>query len=177
MDGLRHDIRIAVALQHPSNLDTAYTLALLQEEMADSAKKSEFHAYEHGASFKNLRAQVPAARHPQAAVAGDKVAAKPEAPLGDDKLTTLKSYHRARGLCDICAEKWFRGHKCPPTMTLHAMQEVLDLFHQDEQCSEEPDDQESPVVAPEQLFLALSVDALHGSPGRQTIQFQGQVQG
>jgi hypothetical protein len=52
VDGLRHDIRMVVALQHPSDLDTAYSLALLQEEMADSSKKSEFHAYDRGASFK-----------------------------------------------------------------------------------------------------------------------------
>jgi hypothetical protein len=29
VDGLRHDIRVAVAIQHPSTLDTAYVLTLL----------------------------------------------------------------------------------------------------------------------------------------------------
>jgi hypothetical protein len=35
IDGLRHDIRLVVALQRPPNLDTVYSLALLQEEMAE----------------------------------------------------------------------------------------------------------------------------------------------
>lgn len=47
--GLKHDIRIVVAIQHPSNLDTTYILALLQEEMAEAPMKSEFHGYDRGA--------------------------------------------------------------------------------------------------------------------------------
>jgi hypothetical protein len=60
VDGLRHDIRMVVALQRPSDLDPAYSLALLQEEMANSSKKSEFNAYDRGASFK----VVQKAAHP-----------------------------------------------------------------------------------------------------------------
>jgi hypothetical protein len=52
VDGLRVDIRAVVTLQRPDNLNTAYLLALLQEEVADSAKKFEFHAYDRGASAK-----------------------------------------------------------------------------------------------------------------------------
>jgi hypothetical protein len=51
------------------------------------------------------------------------------------------------------------------------MQEVWNLF-QIEDLSDRTDiEQDTPVETPEQLFLALSVDALWGSPGRQTIQF------
>jgi hypothetical protein len=39
-------------LQHLANLNTVYTLALLQEEVADDAKKCEFHISDHGASTK-----------------------------------------------------------------------------------------------------------------------------
>jgi hypothetical protein len=35
VDGLRHDIHIVVALQHLPNIDTAYTLALLHEELGE----------------------------------------------------------------------------------------------------------------------------------------------
>jgi small-conductance mechanosensitive channel len=37
MDGLRPDLKSVVLMQRPKNLDTAYTLALLQEEMAQPA--------------------------------------------------------------------------------------------------------------------------------------------
>jgi hypothetical protein len=170
VDGLRHDIRMVVALQRPSDLDTAYTLALLQEEMADSSKKGEFHAYDRGASFRTTRAAgqfqrpLPAATH-----VGDKPVVRPGAPVSEDKLNTLRSYQRARGLCDVCAEKWVRGHKCAPTIPLQAMQEVWDLF-QLEAMSEGSDvEQDSPGDSSEQIFLALSSDAMRGSRGRQTI--------
>jgi hypothetical protein len=38
VDGLRHDIRQVVHMHRPSTLDFACSLALLQEEMADSSK-------------------------------------------------------------------------------------------------------------------------------------------
>ena len=41
VDGLRADIRAAVHMQHPQNLDTAYVLALLQEELVDPVRKKE----------------------------------------------------------------------------------------------------------------------------------------
>jgi hypothetical protein len=46
----------------------------------------------------------------------------------DDKLRALKQYRRARGLCDRCAEKWVFGHKCAPTVQLHAIQELWELL-------------------------------------------------
>jgi hypothetical protein len=52
VDGPRADIRAVVTLQHLANLNTVYTLALLQEEVADDAKKCEFHISDHGASTK-----------------------------------------------------------------------------------------------------------------------------
>ena len=126
VDGFRHDIRMVVALQRPSDLDTAYTLTLLQGEMADSNKRSEFHAHDRGASFKSaMRTTVPTTRTLSiAAAAWDKPLAKATAPDTDDKLSKLRSYRQARGLCDVCAEKWFRDHKCATTISLQAMREV-----------------------------------------------------
>ena len=99
VDGFRHDIRMVVALQRPSDLDTAYTLTLLQEEMADSNKRSEFHAHDRGASFKSaMRSAVPATRPlPAAAAAGDKPLAKATAPDTDDKLSKLAILQASQG--------------------------------------------------------------------------------
>ncbi|RLM85825.1 uncharacterized protein C2845_PM04G10910 [Panicum miliaceum] len=42
VDGLREDIRAVVLIQRPGDLDTACTLALLQEEVAEPARCREF---------------------------------------------------------------------------------------------------------------------------------------
>lgn len=132
--------------------------------MADPSKKSEFHAYDRGASFMAAQKAAPPPRH--AANAGDKPVAKPGVPATEEKLTDLRAFRRAWGLCDICAEKWFRGHKCAATIPLQAMQEVWNLF-QTEDLSDRTDvEQDTLVASPEQLFLALSSDALRGSRGR-----------
>jgi hypothetical protein len=34
----------------------------------------------------------------------------------DGKVSELQAYRRARGLCQFCAEKWARCHKCAPTV-------------------------------------------------------------
>jgi hypothetical protein len=131
VDGLRADIRAIVTMQRPSILDTAYSLALLQEEVGDSVKTNEFHATNHGSSFKlQLRNAMPLPRPPlpppQATVEKPVDLKTPQ--VSEDKMSALRSYRHARGLCDFCAEKWFHGHKCAPTIPLHAMQEVWDLF-------------------------------------------------
>lgn len=101
---------------------------------------------------------------------GDKQVIKTQTQAADDKLSALRTYRRARGLCDLCAEKWFRGHKCAPSIPLQAMQEIWDLF-QLEALPETQDlePEESPTNTTEQLFLALSSDAQRGSQGRRTI--------
>lgn len=67
-----------------------------------------------------------------------------------DRVASLKSYHRARGLCDRCAEKWFPGHKCASTVQLHAIEEVWDLLAVPESVVDAPDQ-------PEQIMMALSL--------------------
>lgn len=42
----------------------------------------------------------------------------------DETLLALKAYRRARGLCERCAEKWKCGHRCAPTVALHAVEEL-----------------------------------------------------
>jgi predicted aspartyl protease len=99
---------------------------------------------------------------------------KPGGGAPEDKLSALRTFRHARGLCEVCAEKWVRGHKCAATIQLHAMQEIWNMF------PEEDDDTEpftNTEPAPEQLLLALSHDAQMGSQGHRTIQFNGFVHG
>lgn len=169
VDGLRADIRAVVTLQRPDNFDTAYLLALLQEEVGESAKKFEFHVSDHGTSNKNyIRPAMPMPRPPPQ-VAAEKPVVKAPVPVTEDKMTALRSFRCARGLCDFCGEKWFRGHKCAPTIPLHAMQEIWDLFQLEATSDPQVDDKDSPDTPDEQLFLAISPEAQRGSHGCRTI--------
>jgi hypothetical protein len=172
IDGLRYDIRVVVAMQRPQNLDTLYSLSLLQEEVATPIPKLEFHKANSGTRFRgNIKAALPLP-HPlelAKAVTIQPTAAATSA-LPEDKLSTLCLFRRAQGLCDRCAEKWFRGHKCAPTIQLQAMLEVWDLFQLE-------DVLEQPEEPTKQLNLAISHDAHMGSQGPGTIQFQGTVHG
>ncbi|CAD6254940.1 unnamed protein product [Miscanthus lutarioriparius] len=99
-------------------------------EMADSNKRSEFHAHDRGASFKSaMRTAVPTTRPlPIAAAAGDKLLAKATAPDTDDKLSKLRSYRQARDLCDVCAEKWFRDHNSASFLTASVAEQLPQLL-------------------------------------------------
>ena len=60
LDGLHSDIRAVILVQHPDSLDTAYTLALLQGQAAESSRKREFKQW-------NPRGGYQRGEHPQAA--------------------------------------------------------------------------------------------------------------
>jgi hypothetical protein len=80
---------VVVTLQRLANLNTAYTLALLQEEVADDAKKCEFHVPNRGASTKaQARMAFHVLRAPVHNVA-EKPAVPPPAQVTDDKMAAL----------------------------------------------------------------------------------------
>jgi len=99
-------------------MDDACVLALFQEELVDpSHRKSPSRAVPMlpQASVPNRGGRAPA---------GGAVAGEERRPRGvEDKLNTLRSYRRARGLCIRCGEKWSRDHRCPDALQLHALQE------------------------------------------------------
>jgi len=49
-------------------------------------------------------------------------------PKWNEKLSSLRSQHRAMGLCMKCGEKWNKQHKCPKKISLQVLQEVLDVI-------------------------------------------------
>jgi hypothetical protein len=104
------------------------------------------------------------------------VAAAPETPATmsvDAKLTAVKTYRRAMGLCYKCGEKWSKDHKCNPQVQLHVVQELWDLL-QDE---EPPADIALPDDTDQQAFMAISDCAFTGSYAPRTVQFSRSVQG
>lgn len=100
-------------------------------------------------------------------------------PSIDDKLSTLRAYRKAQGLCTCCSEKWAPGHRCAPQVQLHVMQEVWNLCESgfvEEECTEVAEDVEA-TCPPHQLCLMLSSAAMTETPNSRTIQLQGSIAG
>ena len=103
----------------------------------------------------------------------DSVRAQESVRPSDDKLTALKNYRRAKGLCFTCGERWGREHKCQPTVQLHVVQEMVEFFQSNDD-SAPP----SPSVASDDMELNLmSVDSTHDSAPEHSIILNCSVQG
>jgi hypothetical protein len=75
----------------------------------------------------------------------------------EEKWTSLKAYHRARGLCFTCGERWGKEHQCQKTILLHI---ELVLCMQDD-TEEAPEDS---VHVLEHQLLCLSAMAVGSTP-------------
>jgi hypothetical protein len=91
----------------------------------------------------------------------------------ENKVAALRAYRQAHNLCQYCAEKWVRGHKCAPMVQLQAMQGLWDLL------SEDSDTGiyyvHSDVDA--QVHMILSQEAVSVVTTSKTLKFLGNLQG
>lgn len=175
--GLKDDIKSVIAVQLPSSLDTACSLALLQDEMAEQTKKRDYRRPDSGFWTRQspkgpqLLPPPPITEQLRKAVDDKKLAVAGQSAI--EKLSALRAYRRARGLYDKCAEKWSRDHCCATTVQLQAMEEVWELFN-----VEDSDYATSLGDTPEmQLCLAISADAIVGKEGPRTLQLRGTIHG
>jgi hypothetical protein len=125
MDGLRDDLRAAIWLHQPSDLDTAFRLALLQEEELEPSKRRSSHRSE-SKEFTKGSSRYSGDRNKSSARTDDDKrgdASKPE-----DRLDSLKAYRRSKGLCFTCGDKWSKQHKCPAQVPLHIVEELLEVL-------------------------------------------------
>jgi hypothetical protein len=185
VDGLRDDIRAMVLVQRPPSLDTACTLALLQEEVADLPRRRDYQRTDHYPSRSSPRSTfpLPASPHIDKPPGSSTAAAEPVNPgisgkPPSDKFASLRSYRRARGLCDRFVEKWHHSHKCSPTVQLNVIQEVFDLFaDEDYMGGDPPSTMGNDSLSQNHLFLALSNDVVTGTAGPRTMKLVGSIQG
>lgn len=115
MDGLKPGIWIAVAIQKPKDLDTAYELALLIEELGEVPSAAN--------QTSNKRATaLPLPLPPRPRYTKEKRSSEGgrAAPM-EDKWSSLRSFRKAKGLCFVCGEKWSRDHVCKSSVQLHFM--------------------------------------------------------
>lgn len=118
LGGLKEEIRAAIALYRPDDVDTASALALLQEEELSNLKPTTFRSTpKYSAHSERSKNSKP-----------DKVKQQVSKDEGEDKLDTLKAYRRKNALCFRCGEKWGHNHKCPANISLHVMEELWDAL-------------------------------------------------
>jgi hypothetical protein len=172
VEGLRSDIHAVVMLQRPLDLDSACSLALLQEEVATPSvrpdhRKGDFRTW----SKPSAPHPLPLPPHAVPKVGAPEKKSDHSSSV-DSKLGALKAYRRARGLCDRCAEKWHRGHTCNTTVQLHAIQEVWDLLSNVSV--------EDTIVyggSPEDsMLMSISSEAIAGVAAKRSIRFMGLMQ-
>ena len=131
IEGLRPELRAAVMVHRPHDLDAACALAALQEESTEDMphERSRYKDYHLSrppsrASFAYAIPLVAAYRQPaiMPAVEEKKSADIPHtspessrAHVDTSKVAALRNYRRARGLCFKCG-RWGKDHVCPSTI-------------------------------------------------------------
>ena len=178
IDGLKPEIRAIVIMQSPKDLDTACSLALLQEEMAVPITPKHARGGDWSSSYKPVATArmplplPPRSERPAATATTSATVVAGAVPMaGDAKLTALKTYRRALGLCFKCGTKWSRDHRCPPEV-LHAVDPLWESFSSDDSLADTPPT--SPQA--EHIMLALSKSALSGVPAARTVRLVGFLQ-
>lgn len=190
VEGLRADIRAVVMVQRPHDLDTARSLALLQEEVAECTS----------AGFSNNSSQRTTAVAPRSGtplpLPLPHVCAGPPPPLHNivatdrpgteaarahdsnkndpSKIKALREYRRARGLCFKCGERWGHDHSCLMTVQLHVVEELLELFGINTMYDDPGSASSEPAA---ETAMAISRHALTGSVAPKAFQLHAWIQG
>jgi hypothetical protein len=111
LDGLKPAVQVLVAIQQPSDLDTAYTMALIYEELGDGFTPWNTTPNTSSSSRRaTIHKPLPQLPAPPSMWISKTVEEKKNQeaarPASDDKWTNLKAYRRAKGHCFVCGEKW-----------------------------------------------------------------------
>uniref|UniRef100_A0ACD5UVC4 Uncharacterized protein n=1 Tax=Avena sativa TaxID=4498 RepID=A0ACD5UVC4_AVESA len=181
IDGLHRDIRAAVLLHQPLDLDTAVDLALLQEGVLESyrqeVRRSDFSPMPRAVPRTALPLPLPPngrVNPSQAPRVEDRRGGEAPRPVpAEDKLAALRNYRRARGLCFTCGERWSREHRCGPTVQLHVVEELLAMVQPEEKSPPAIDQAGSDA---ESQFMHISQAAAEGSQAATTMRLQGWIQ-
>ncbi|XP_024310364.1 uncharacterized protein LOC112268670 [Brachypodium distachyon] len=190
VDGLLAPIKVVVMLHRPPDLDTAVSLAVLQEEaltLGRNEVESPVPVVPVRQEFPSLPRSVPRTALPLPPPPGFPRAQCPPPPAAppddrrasglsrdtrssygaEEKLKTMRAYRRARGLCFVCGEKWQPGHVCSATVQLHVVQELLDLLHLQES--------ESGTVEDHSELCVISLAAVSGAVKSNTVRLRGMI--
>ncbi|KAJ1275417.1 hypothetical protein BS78_05G134100 [Paspalum vaginatum] len=176
LSGLKEEIRASIALHRPKDLETASTLALLQEqELLRNKKNSAFRTEGREFSKFSSRSAGSVDKDKGRVPFKKDVPRKEDSPPVDEKWAAMKAYRKAHGLCYVCGEKWTgKNHKCPPQVSLSVIHEMMELFQLKEDSEE--DSEQDEMGDDEEVVLAVQ-PALQSTPvtlkKRKTLKFRG----
>ena len=172
LGGLNEDIRLAIALHRPSNVQEATALALLkEEELTHSGRKGASQENGKFSSRSFVQSDKPkppshdkSDRHTTSTSKGEKQAS-------DDKLKALLAYRKKNGLCYKCGDKWGHNHTCPPQVPLHVIEELFDALEPTEDGDTDQDSEPDTVlvVSDTPKNLKRKTMRLHGQIGNQDV--------
>lgn len=162
LDGLKPPVRVLVAIQQPQSLDTAYTMALLYEELGDGSTPLNTTHNTPAAPRRAHAYPLPPPPPPTKWVSKsveEKKQAESSRSGSDDRWSSLKQYRRSKGLCFICGEKWGIDHQCKASIQLHVVQEIIECMQPWDSASSSVNEDTSP----DQQLLMLSAMSLNTS--------------
>jgi uncharacterized protein YihD (DUF1040 family) len=163
--GLKEEIRAAITLHQPQDVDTASALALLQEELNVSKNKNLGRVFSKGLD-RGLADRGTA-------VDTEKGKNKQQRPEMDEKLATLKLYRRRNGLCFKCGAKWGPNHTFPDQIPLHLLEELLTALQIQE--SDDMDEVQSEDTVIEDNVMAVQSDPKLRNGKRQTLKLLARI--
>jgi hypothetical protein len=173
-----------VVIQRPVDLDTACSLAMLQEDVLMHTGKRENRRVEISGYSKPpgkpnsvgvnsvadlvSRGFPPYGEHRNTTSSGHKAE--------ENKLAALKSYRRAKGLCFKCGKKSGYNHSCSSSVPLHLVEEMWVIAVNDEVNEDEKEEiEEQTEASTEEGVLAISVAAVSGSESNKTIRLWASI--
>ena len=162
MSGLRDEIRSALLLHRPKDVDTTSALALIQEQDLEQGN-----AKSSGQDFIRLT------RPKNTVVEPVKPIIKTTKTEAENKLASLKSFRRRNGLCFKCGEKWSPAHTCPAHVSLHVLEEILDALDIAQSNDDEDSDGDS-AETPQEVLTVQSVPVPQ-QKSRQTLKLLAQI--
>lgn len=194
LEGLKAEIKSGVILHRPKDLDTAFSLATMQEELLEALPRRDYRRAEGGGHgrfqarpllaigappARPLLMPPPAQADDRRGVDGARAAERrapeqgrvPEHGRGEDRVGALRAYRRARGLCFKCGERWGQGHQCAATVQLHVVEELLDLLQ-----AEQMDNEAQYEDSDEDILMSISKLAVSGATTSRTVRLVAMIE-
>ncbi len=176
VEGLKQEIRSAVLTQKPQDLDSACSLAFLQEEILEGSKSVSHKKSDQPILVRNSLKSFSPQGYSNSVVKGTSSAPSDDrrgsdsTRARDDRLAALRSYRRSKGLCFTCGERWSKEHKCATSVQLHVIQELLETLSPNSVDSDEQEMEEG-------NLMAISLQAISGTESATSFKIKGCIQG
>jgi hypothetical protein len=109
LDGLKDDMRSIIIIHRPQDMEIVCALTLMKEEEAEGGKCKLVLKSDHPSTRSSWKAPNKLKDHKKEDDMGQRA---------DDKLSSLLSYYKTKGLYFKCGDKWGKGYTCPAQVPL-----------------------------------------------------------